>query len=79
MEDDSIQATIRQLGPSLIPPVGVHTGILGGPMFDSLADRIRQDDGPPVKTSVRLIRMAMVVLVAVVLFGGLYMVVQHLE
>jgi hypothetical protein len=48
-------------------------------MFDSLADRIRQDDGPPVKTSVRLIRMAMVVLVAVVLFGGLYMVVQHLE
>jgi hypothetical protein len=48
-------------------------------MFDSLADRIKQDDGPPAKTSVRLIRLAGVVLVAIVLFGGLYMVVQHLE
>jgi hypothetical protein len=48
-------------------------------MFDSLADRIRQDDGPPAKTSERLVRVAMVVLIAVVLFGGLYMVVQHLE
>jgi len=48
-------------------------------MFDSLADRIRQDDGPPAKTSERLIRWAVVVLVSVVLFGGLYMVVQHLE
>ena len=48
-------------------------------MFDSLADRIRQDDGPPAKTRERLIRWAVVVLVSVVLFGGLYMVVQHLE
>ncbi len=48
-------------------------------MFDSLADRIKQDDGPPAKTSERLIRYAVVVLVAIVLFGGLYMVVQHLE
>jgi hypothetical protein len=62
-----------------IPQVGVHTGILGGPMFDSLTDRIRQDEGPPAKTSERLIRLAVVVLVAIVLFGGLYMVVQHLE
>jgi hypothetical protein len=48
-------------------------------MFDSLADRIKQDDGPAAKTSERIIRYAVVVLVAIVLFGGLYMVVQHLE
>ncbi|HEX3746884.1 MAG TPA: hypothetical protein VHW09_23260 [Bryobacteraceae bacterium] len=48
-------------------------------MFDTLADRIKQDDGPPAKTSERLIRWAVVILVAFVLFGGLYMVVQHLE
>jgi hypothetical protein len=48
-------------------------------MFDTLADRIKQDDGPPAKTSERIIRWAVVVLVAIVLFGGLYMVVQHLE
>jgi hypothetical protein len=48
-------------------------------MFDSLADRIKQDDGSPAKTSERFIRYAVVVLVSVLLFGGLYMVVQHLE
>jgi hypothetical protein len=48
-------------------------------MFDSLADRIKQDDGPPAKAGELIVRYLMVVLVAVVLFGGLYMVVQHLE
>jgi hypothetical protein len=48
-------------------------------MFDSLVDRIKQDEGPPAKTGERLVRLAIVVLVAIVLFGGLYMVVQHLE
>jgi hypothetical protein len=48
-------------------------------MFDSLADRIKQDEGPPAKFSERIIRYAVVVIVAIVLFGGLYMVVQHLE
>jgi hypothetical protein len=48
-------------------------------MFDSLVDRIKQDDGPPAKASERLLRWAVVVLVSVLLFGGLYMVVQHLE
>jgi hypothetical protein len=48
-------------------------------MFDSLADRIKQDDGPPAKTGERFIRWAVVMLVSVLLFGGLYMVVQHLE
>jgi hypothetical protein len=48
-------------------------------MFDTLADRIKQDDGPPAKTSELIVRYLVVVVVAVVLFGGLYMVVQHLE
>jgi len=48
-------------------------------MFDSLVDRIKQDEGPPAKASERLIRWALVVLVAGSLFGGLYMVVQHLQ
>jgi amino acid permease len=48
-------------------------------MFDTLADRIKQDDGSPAKKSELIVRFLMIVLVAVVLFGGLYMVVQHLE
>ena len=48
-------------------------------MFDSLADRIKQDEGPPAKLSERIVRYAVVIVVAIVLFGGLYMVVQHLE
>jgi hypothetical protein len=48
-------------------------------MFDSLVDRIKQDDGPPAKFSERLVRWAIVLLVSGLLFGGLYMVVQHLE
>jgi hypothetical protein len=48
-------------------------------MFESLADRIKQDEGPSAKTSERIIRWAVVVILSIVLFGGLYMVVQHLE
>jgi len=48
-------------------------------MFDSLADRIKEDEGPPAKLSERLVRWAVVMVLAIVLFGGLYMVVQHLE
>ena len=48
-------------------------------MFDSLVDRTRQDDGPPARISERLVRFAVAVLVSGLLFGGLYMVVQHLE
>jgi len=47
-------------------------------MFDSLVDRIK-DDGPPVKATERIVRWAVVAFVVVVLFGGLYMVMQHLE
>ena len=48
-------------------------------MFDSLADRIKQDDGPPANKGERWIRLAQHQAVSVLLFGGLYMVVQHLE
>jgi hypothetical protein len=48
-------------------------------MFDTLADRIKQEDGPSASKGERFVRYAVVVLVAVLLFGGLYMVVQHLE
>ena len=48
-------------------------------MFDTLADRIKQDEGPAPKPAERLLRWSVVLALAVVLFGGLYMVVQHLE
>ena len=48
-------------------------------MFDSLSDRIRQDEGPPARTAVQILHWVVVVVVAIVLFGGLYLVVQHLE
>ena len=48
-------------------------------MFDSLADRIKEDEGPSPKLSERIVRWAVVMVLAIVLFGGLYMVVQHLE
>jgi hypothetical protein len=47
-------------------------------MFDSLADRMREDDVRETTTQ-RLIRYGAILLVAVVLFGGLYFGVQYLE
>jgi hypothetical protein len=48
-------------------------------MFDSLADRIRQDEQEGTTNVQRVIRMLTVVAIAVVLFGGLYLGVQMLE
>lgn len=48
-------------------------------MFDTLADRIKQDEGPSARKGERFIRFALVLAVSVLLFGGLYLVVQHLE
>jgi hypothetical protein len=48
-------------------------------MFDTIADRIKQEDGPSANKGERFFRVAVVVLVAILLFGGLYMVVQHLD
>ena len=48
-------------------------------MFDSLADRIREDDRKEVNNTERYIRWAAVLVISVVLFGGLYIGVRLLE
>lgn len=47
-------------------------------MFDSLADRMREDEVRET-TMQRLLRYGAIFLVAIVLFGGLYFGVQYLE
>jgi hypothetical protein len=46
-------------------------------MFDSLADRIREDEG--INKTERYVRLAVVAVISVLLFGGLYMGVRFLE
>ena len=46
-------------------------------MFDSLADRIREDEQETA--SARYIKYAVVLVVSIVLFGGLYLGVQFLN
>ena len=46
-------------------------------MFDSLADRIREDEQE--SAAQRYIKWAAVLVIAVVLFGGLYFGVRFLE
>jgi hypothetical protein len=48
-------------------------------MFDSLADRIREDEHSTVNNTERLIRWLVVALVTILLFGGLYYGVRMLE
>jgi hypothetical protein len=48
-------------------------------MFESLADRIREDEHSAVKTSERLVRWVVVAIVSVLLFGGLYIGIRVLE
>ncbi len=48
-------------------------------MFDSLADRIREDEQKSTNRTERLLRLGAVILLSVVLFGGLYMGVQYLQ
>jgi hypothetical protein len=56
-----------------------YTGLLGGSMFDSLADRIREDEHKEVNNTERYLRWAAVIILSLVLFGGLYMGVRLLE
>ena len=46
-------------------------------MFDSLADRIREDE--QLTVSQRYIRWAAVLVISVVLFGGLYFGVRFMQ
>ena len=48
-------------------------------MFDSLADRIREDDHLAVNNTERYLRWAAVIVISVVLFGGLFLGVRLLE
>jgi hypothetical protein len=56
---------------------GFYNGLLGGSMFDSLADRIREDE--QVTAGQRYIRWAAILVISVVLFGGLYFGVSFLN
>ena len=48
-------------------------------MFDSLADRIKEDQHKEVNNTERMIRWIVVALVTILLFGGLYYGVRMLE
>jgi len=45
-------------------------------MFDSLADRIREDEHKEVNNTERYLRWAAVIVISIVLFGGLYVGVR---
>lgn len=48
-------------------------------MFDSLADRIRQDEHAEVPNSERIVRYLVILVVSILLFGGLYYGVKMLD
>jgi hypothetical protein len=48
-------------------------------MFDSLADRIRQDDHNEVNNTERIVKWFAIAIISVLLFGGLYFGVRMLE
>ena len=48
-------------------------------MFDSLADRIKQDEHSSVNNTERMVRWIVVAIVTILLFGGLYYGVRMLE
>ena len=48
-------------------------------MFDSLADRIRQDEHAEVNNTERIVRYLVILVVSVLLFGGLYYGVKMLD
>ncbi len=48
-------------------------------MFDSLSDRIKRDEQQEVNQTERFVRWAVVAVLSVLLFGGLYFGVRMLE
>lgn len=48
-------------------------------MFESLADRIKQDEQNEVRSTERFVRWAVVAILSVLVFGGLYFGVRMLE
>jgi len=48
-------------------------------MFDSLADRIKQDENVDMNTTRRLLRYGLMLGVSVLFFGGLYLGIRMLD
>ena len=48
-------------------------------MFDSLADRMKQDEKLEVNNTEKALRLVAVLVISVLLFGGVYFVVRLLE
>ncbi len=48
-------------------------------MFDSLADRIRDDEHKEVNQTERIVRWVVVGVLSILLFGGLYMGIRLIE
>ena len=48
-------------------------------MFDSLADRIREDEHKEVNTTERVIKYVAVLVISVLVFGGLYYGVRMVQ
>ena len=48
-------------------------------MFDSLADRMKQDQKNEVTTTERTIRFVLVTVISLGIFGGLYFVVRLMQ
>jgi hypothetical protein len=48
-------------------------------MFDSLADRIKYDEHQEVNATERFLRLAAIVVLSILLFGGLFLGVKFLE
>ena len=54
-----------------------HAG--GSSMFDSLADRMKEDDAKVTTNKERIVRYITVLLISAVVFGGLYFGVSALQ
>jgi hypothetical protein len=48
-------------------------------MFDSLADRMKEDEQQSVRPAERYLKWGAVIVISLVLFGGLYLGVRLLE
>ena len=48
-------------------------------MFDSLSDRMKEDENKEVNTTEKAIRWVVVTIVSLLVFGGLYFSVRLLE
>jgi len=48
-------------------------------MFDSLADRIREDEHQQYNTTQRVLQWTAIIVLSFLLFGGLYFAVRMLE